>query len=76
MDRMGVGGAAPCTCLGRPLGNGAQTSYKEIAGRSLPASKLGSHKAACHGAQKGAFYTCLDQFTMAEKSTTGIQTPG
>lgn len=39
-------GEDPCTCLGCPLGNGAKTSYKEIAGCSLHASKMGSHKAA------------------------------
>lgn len=42
----GGGGADPDTCLGRPLGNGVETSCKEIAGCRLSASKLGPHRAA------------------------------
>lgn len=73
MDWVGGGGADPGTCLGRPLGNGAESSYKEIAGGSLPTSKLGSHKAAMK--HKKEPFTPAQSSLQRLRKAMGIQTP-
>lgn len=70
---MGGGETDPGTCLGRPLGNGAESSYKEIAGCSLLTSKLGSHKAAMK--HKKEPFTPAQTSLQWLRKAMGIQTP-
>lgn len=65
-------GEDPRTCLGRPLGNGAETKKKLLAAAFLPPNR-GLTRLPL--SSKRTFYTCSNQFTTAEKSHRGTQTP-